>query len=348
MTEEQIQSARLRAQQQAELMGTDYVDPFPETGPTPAAAAPLPADAPTAELSDEEIIEALNKRGIKTTSLADMLPKPTDDEIAIAKADKQNKMLAYGLSTGKFKKEEYDTFLQVDKMQLVRSDIAKKIKAANPDLSEDAVDEKVASYVFAHLDPSDPIRKQREEELIELADARLRKQYANIYNLESDFEQYEQGVSNKATFERKVQAALPVLKNDVKTALSELASFDVIIPDIKRPENNVTVKAKFSETDLKEVEDAFLDHKSVYALVKDGYSVETIRDTVRQVLVSKHLNRLISQAARDYSSIQKDKYIRGLKGLLPAGAMLDIADDNSSSTKDDVYGQLLESQANGN
>jgi len=342
MTEQEKQQARDNAKTYAELQGVEYVDPFPET-------APEHKPDEEEELSNDKLLELLNKRaGITLSSIDDLKPKPTEEELEAIKQKRQNDMMQYGLSTGKFNKEDYDSYQRVsaNKIQIIKDEIVSKLKEANPELSADAIEEKAASYMFSHLEETDPLRQQREAELAELADARLQKKYKNILSLETDFEQHEQGLNNKTNFERKVQATLPVYKKDVQTAIASLASREIVIPDLQNPANNIPVNIKFSEADLKEVENAFLEPDFVVKSVKEGYTPDVIKEMAEQVLLKKHLGRLISQAAKDYNSIQKDKYIKGLKGLIPENNKLDISDDTIIDKNKQVHEDLLKEAEN--
>lgn len=349
MTEQEKQAARDKAKVYAELQGIEFVDPYPDaaanTTPPAGAGYVVPPVTPIEDLSNEQLLEMLSKKGIKVSSLDDLLPRKTEEELKADADKRKNDMLAFGLSTGKFKKEEYDSYLRLqdNKMDVIKSELKEKIKVANPELSDEQIEEKVALYTFAHLEEGDVLRTQREQELIELADAKLQKQFKNIYNLENDFEQHEQGINNKTNFENKVKAALPVYQKDISTVLDSLKVIDVPVNDTKNPENNVTVQVRFSDTDLKELEDAFLLPDQIIQRVKNGYTVERLKEEAETVLLKKHFARAVSQAAKDYNSLQKEKYLHGRKGLLSTTGTdgLSISDDEMATTRQEMYDQLL-------
>jgi len=340
-TEQEIKDARIKAQQYAELSGEPYVEPFPDAIVEEIA----PVIDEKKELSNEELVKMLNERaGIQLNSLEDLKPQPTEDEIRAAKEKREADKLAFGLGTGRFKKEEYDAFqqAQADKLGIIKTEIAAKIQAAYPELTEDQVAEKVAIYTGANLE-DDVLRAEREAELLQLADNKLQSQFKNIINLDTDFEQHEQGITNKANFENKVKAALPVYQKDLSTVLSGLSVIEVPVNDLKNPENNHTVKLSFSEDDLKEVEDAFLDPDQIIRHVKEGYTPDKIKGEAEMVLIKKHFARLVSQGAKDYNSAQKEKYLNGRKGLMPGNTTIDIANDNLSKGNEQVYQELIDS-----
>lgn len=353
MNVDQILDARKNAQVYADLQGKEYVDPHPDfdeagikiQATPPANNSNIVIPAVDEELSADKLIEMLAKKGIKVNSLEDLQPKQTPEEIEAAEQKRKSDMLAYGLSTGKFKKEEYDFYQQAtaNKIAIITSDLTEKIKAAHPELTEEQVEEKVANYTMAHLPADDVLRVQREQELIELADSRLQKKFKNIYSLESDFDQHLQGINNKTNFENKVKAALPVYQQDVTTVLSQMQNLTVTVPDTKNPTNSLNVELKFSDTDLNELRDALLTPDNIVRQVKNGYTVDQLAKEAKAVLLTQHFDRLISQAAKDYNSKQKELYLRGRKGLIPDAHTLDVSDDNLEGGLQEIYDQLKQS-----
>ncbi len=342
LTPEQKEAERQKAQQYSELMGTPYVDPFPEEAPTQT-----PTPNPNEELSNEALLEILNKRtGAVLSSLDDLKPKPTPEELEAQRQEREGRMLTYGLTSGKFKKEDYDGYQAVvaNKIGFIKADITEQIKAANPEMAPEAVEEKVANYLFEHLDPADPLRQLREKELITLSESKINEKYKNIVNLPSEYAQYEEGTNNKATFDRKIQATLPVYTADVNRALESLRTFTVPVPDTKNPANTVNIELGYDDADLKEMADILLSNDQVIKAVKDGYTIEAIKEVADYALWKKHGPRFIAQASKKYNSIQKDGYIAGRKGLNALDS-IDVHNDKLEDSIQDVYAELLQSAA---
>lgn len=350
MTDQEKQDARIKAQQYADLSGEPYVDPYPESATpvveTPATEPVVEKPVNKDQLSNEDLIKMLNERaGIKLNSFDDLKPQPTADELREQAEKREANKLAYGLSTGKFKKEDYDAFqqAQTNKMEVITAEITDKITTANPDLTADQVAEQVAMYTLSNLPEDSILRQERQAELILLADSKIKNKYKNIVNLDIDFEQHEQGVTNKTNFENKVKASLPVYRTDLATALSSLRTIEVPVNDTKNPENDATVTLTFSDADIKEVEDAFLHPDQIVRQVKDGFTLESIKEEAETVLLKKHFARLVSQASKNYNSIQKEKYIQGRKGMLPKDGNIDISDDDLNVGNEKLYEELIQS-----
>lgn len=331
------QEARVLAQQYAELQGTEYVDPYPET-PAPETPETPKED----EVSDEQLLALLKKRNISVSSLDELIPQPTEEELATAAAKRESEMLAYGLGTGKFKKEDYDAYqlAQANKIGVIKDELVTEMTEMFPDLSEEAILEKIAQYTFEHLDETDPMRLRREKELLAQAESKIKDKYKNIANLANDYDQHLQGLTNKTNNEQKVQAALPVYKADLSVALESLKGLTVSVNDTKNPANDIQIPLSISDTNLEELRDAFMQTDIILGKVKTGYSQEQLQGEVLAAFKLQHWSRLVSQAAKDYNSIQKESYIRGVKGL-KSELNPDIASDNLDTNPNNALYQDL-------
>ena len=89
----------------------------------------------------------------------------------------------------------------------------------------------------------------------------------------------------------------------------------------------------------------FLTTDQINRAVKEGLTFEQIKGEAELVLVKKHLPDLISQAAKKYSTIQKDKYIAGRKGLNSNLDGIDVQNDNLKNETDKQYAELIASAA---
>lgn len=335
------QEARVLAQQYAELQGTEYVDPYPET---PADELDEPKPDEIKEPSNEEILVLLNKRGIAVSSLDDLKPQPTEAEIQAAKENRESEMLAYGLGTGKFKKEEYDAYqlAQANKIGVIKDELQVEMAEMFPELSEEAILEKIAQYTFEHLEENDPLRQRREKELLAQAESKIKDKYKNIANLANDYDQHQQGLTNKTNTEQKIKAALPVYQADLAKALEGLQNIQVPVNDTKNPANNVMIPVKFSDTDIAEIREAFLNPDIIIGRVQNGYTQEQLQGETKAALIVKHWDRILVQYAKDYNSQMKAGYIRGVKGL-KSELNPDISDDNLDNNPHNAqYQDLLE------
>lgn len=343
MTEDQKQEERVKAKQYAELMNEEYVDPYPESAPEQPIIQQINPD----ELSEAELLAIVNKRtGGTLASLDALKPQPTAEEIAQKEEARRAAMVAYGTSTNKFTQSEYDSYQQAlaNKISVVREDVKAQFTTDYPELSPEAIEEKVANYLFENLEPTDSMRVAREKELLTLSDFKINDKFKNIVNLPNDYAKHEEGLNKESNFQRKVEATLPVYTADVTKALQSLQHFTVEIPDTKNPANTVSVDLDYAENDLKEVADLLLTTDQVNRAVKEGLTFEQIQGAAKMVLVEKHLPRLISQAAKKYNATQKEGYLAARKGLLNNGAdSIDVRNEDLKDKLDEVYDEMIAS-----
>lgn len=317
-----------------------------ETTTPPATATTTPAADPivtpkadtvitpeSKELSDTELLELLNKRNIKVASLEELKPKATDEEIKAAAEKRKNDVIAFGLKENKFKKEDYDNLIKAesDKEKFLFSSFAAELKQQNPNISDDEIQNEWSVFTLSNLEDGDFKKNQRKKELNELAELKLKNQFSSIYNVEKEYSAYEQNQNQNAAFTQKVQAAFPVYQKDVQSVIEKLKSQKVTIEDTQNPANNVDVEITYNDADLKELQDAFLDKTEIIKRIKNGYTVEAMIEDADMFLWKKHKGRHLSKAAKDYNSIQQDKYLAGRHGIVPKKELV-IADNGGADT----------------
>lgn len=274
---------------------------------------------PENDISDEELVKLLTKKGISISSLEDFKPKATEAEIVEAKEKRENEMLAYGLKNNKFKREDYDNLkkLEARKEAVILDELTSEIKAANPEISEEDLEDEIKEYKMEHLKENDPRRIRRAKELNTMADQRLKEQYSSIYNLPQEFDKYEQSEQSKYQLKRKVEAGLPVYKKDVNDVLEWVKKQSFVIEDKDNPENNISVPFEFNENKIKQLEKAFLSQAQADDRITHGYNLETMKQEAKMFLIDNDINAIVSHAAKQYNSAQKEKYINGRKNLIP-------------------------------
>lgn len=347
LSQEQKEQERVKAKQYAEMMNIAYVDPFPESNGTDDNNN-SGGGTNDGELSTDQLIEQLKKKTgvpLSIELLNSLKPQPTEEDLA-AEAEKRNSaILSYGLSTGKIKKEEYDAYqvAVANKKDLIKNEISNQLKEAFPELDEYSIDEKVSAYLFEHLPENDPLRISREKEILTLSDIKLKERFSNVIDLPKNYEQFEEAENIKASFEKRKQESVPAYTANVRTALQSLKHFSVEIPDTKNPANTVTVELEYGDSDLEEIQNLFLTEDQFTRAAKENLTLEQIKGEAELVLVKKHINRLISQAAKKYNAAQKEGYIQGRKGLRPAQDSIQVHDDTLKESLTDVYNEMIAS-----
>lgn len=333
---------RLLAQQYSELSGEPYVEPFPETPADPNKTVITPE---AKKVSDDEVMAFLKEKGIAVNSIDDLKPKPTEAELAVIETKKREDRKLYGITNGKFTLDEYVAYEQAknNKLGIIRDEVRSQLATAFPDLEEAAIEEKISNYLFEHLPEGDPMRVAREKELMEIAGNRINSKFKNIVSLDADFEQHSQGETNKANFLRKVEATLPVLKSDVEQAIASFKVYDMSIEDVNNTGKSMTIPFELPEEGAAELQAAFLSPKEVERRVKEGYTIDQIKEELELVILKKYKNQMFANLVKMYNSNEKANYLAGRKGL-GAENILDIASDiEDGSPHADEYKQLLQS-----
>lgn len=304
---------------------------------TPAAEEKKVEEPPKtevkADLTDAEILAMLEKRGIKVNSFDDLKKPETPEEIAARAEKRKNDALAWGLQNGKVKKEDYDTFqkLNTNKYQVLFDDFAAIAKEQDPAATDEDIQNNFQEYI-----------QNNKKFLEELADSRIKNKFSPIFNLENEYTKFEESENSKSNLKRQVEAAMPVYKSDVKTALNSIKKIDFVIEDKENTSNNVPVSFEFTDADLKEVEDALFDGNQALTRIKNGYSQDTIKQEARLFLIDKKLSQLVTTAAKNYNSAQKEKYFMARKNT-NLQREFDISTPDLKTDRDKIYEELVAS-----
>ncbi len=296
----------------------------------PVTTTALPA--PT-EPTDAELLAWLGKRGVNIQSFDDLKKTETPEEIAAKAEKRKNDALAWGYANGKIKKEQHEALvkLNTNKFAVLYDDYAAIAKEQDPTVTDEDIQQNFQEYTATN-----------KKFLEELADNRIQKQFSPIFNLEKEYSIYEEGENGKAATRRQIEAATPVYKADVKSALSTIKKIDFVIEDKENAANNYPVSFEFSDADLKEVEDLLFDGNEALKRIKGGYSQDAIKQEAKLFLIDKKLPQMLTHVAKNYNSAQKEKYYMARKNT-NLTRDLDISMPDLKSDKEDVYAQLIQS-----
>lgn len=286
-----------------------------------------------AELSDDELLSLLQKRGVNLKSFEDLKPKATPEEIEAEKQQRNNNVYAFGLKEGKIKKEDLDNLAkaEADKVKFLFNDFAGAAKKANPEITDSEIEEDWKEYTLYDLSDDNFKKQLRIQELNELADYKLKNQFKNVFSLENDYAKHEAAENENYSLKRKVEAAYPVYQKDIDEVITSLKLTKYTIEDTQNAANNVEIELSYSDADLKELKDAFLKPEQIIKRIKDGYTVEAIKGEADMFLWNKHKGRHLSKAAKDYNSKQQEKYQAGRKGIIPNKELVIAGDETPSN-----------------
>jgi hypothetical protein len=254
------------------------------------------------ELTDDQLLELLGKRGVTVKSLDELKQKPASKSPEEEASEKETAKLTYGLQKGLFKKSEYESFIADNnaKENLVFSNFAAEAKADDPTLTDDEV---MAEFKEKYgLDSEVGTRKHKRgaKEINVIANELLKSKYSKIYDADNKFSAFEQEQVSNATYSQNILAKTPDYKKNIEDAFAAVK----IINDVAIPEEAITkLKNRF-------LEPAFIENG-----VNRAYTKEQIADQVRAAVVTDNFSYILEKHADAVLLAKK----AGTQGIIPPG-----------------------------
>lgn len=267
--------------------------------------------ATTTEPTDEELLAILEKRGVKATSLDELIKKEPVDP---AKAAEQREAaeLAFGLSGGHFSKKEYDQFAQdfEDPQDLVYGEFHAETKAANPEMTDEDIEaEFLATYGLDK--PATDYQHKRGVKLVkERAASLLKSKHSKIFTAKDAFTKSEQDTVKVAESTRKVAAALPAYKRDVDEFIGELKKITIKVSD----EDSIDIED--NDELLTGIKEQLLDPAYYSGKLAGGYDKGAVKQAVVAGFLAKNFTALSVKVAKKYY----EKHKAGTHGVPAGGA----------------------------
>lgn len=175
------------------------------------------------ELSDEELLGLLGKRGITVASLEDLKKKEEPADPALVAEQREVAQLAFGLSKGLFNKKEYDQFVAESQnvQELVFADYYDDAKKADPELKDDEIREEFLAKYGLDKDPDTRMYKRGVKEIAAAGQALLKAKHAKIFTAQQTFSAHEADSLSVTEKQNKVTAGLPGYKKAVEEIFTE-------------------------------------------------------------------------------------------------------------------------------
>ncbi len=261
------------------------------------------------EIDDTKVLDYLQKKkGLKVTSFDDLKPKPTSEDAEKEKEAREADKISWGLKNGKFKKQDLENYFveSKDPKNLIFQSYEAKIKAANPDITDEEVQNQFKERFGLDSDPESWQFKQGQEELTLLSSQILSKRYAPIIGLESDYSAFEKSQHEKQAVQNRIIANAPAYKRDVEDVFGSISSYKTKIGD--------------EEIEVKIPQD-FIERSKAYYLADDvaaeqiskGWDKKELNDVVSNMLLIENKDFLFQKAAEEYH-LRKAK---GARGIVP-------------------------------
>lgn len=292
-TAEEIEAKRLADEAAAEAAKKKNQDnPNPDADP---------------ELSDDQLIKLLAKKGIAAASLEDLKKPPTPPDPAKEAEQREANELAYGLQKGLFNKKDYDGFIHdsQDAQNFVYAQYHAEAKAEDAALTDEEIHEEFLSKYGLDAEPGTRKHKRGTKEINTIAESLLKQKYGKIYEAKSSFSTHETESTTTAQNDAKVLAAAPAYQKDI----------DEIFTSLKK------IPVKFSDTESVEVDavqeslDAFkvavLKPDFVKRKILSGYKKEDLKEEIFAGFLYKNFPAIAQQVANQHLL----KHSAGTKGI---------------------------------
>jgi hypothetical protein len=265
------------------------------------------------ELSDEELLKLLGKRGITAVSIEALKTPPTPPDPAKVAEQREADELAYALSKGLFNKKDYDSFLHdsQDPQDLVYAQYHAEAKAEDKDLTDEDIQAEFLSKFGLDAEPGTRKHKRGIKEINTIAESLLKQKYGKIYDAKSAFSTHEKDVLTTKETDTKVSVGVPVYKKDVEDIFTDLKKIPFKFSDTE------SVDIPVMQEYLDELKDAFLKPEHAKNKILSGYKKETLKEEVFAAFLYKNFPYLAKEIANQHLL----KHSAGTKGIPLLGGL---------------------------
>src|SRR6185436_2281771 len=285
------------------------VIPSDQQPPEPAPAAITPALINYDEMPDEEFDKILAKRtkgAVKSISdLQVPPPTKTKEELAAQEEKKKADALAWKLSTGNIKREDYETALGIrskTNREIALSLFSDEMKEIDPKITADEVEEYFRDYYREELDDTDPKRTILLKEMNSKADGFKKEKAGFIDTIDPEYRAFNTKQQNIKAIGKQIDTvfdALPAELTSKGTYKKHLSA---------KPEGEdaeIEIPYTIEDADFKAIKKEVRSHMMNYLNeinadpkdIKDADIQNQINLQLKSRLWDKVVPLLISQAA---------------------------------------------------
>lgn len=257
------------------------------------------------DLSDEELIEIINKKkGISLKSFDELLPK---EDPAVAAEKRDAKKIATAFEKGWMKKSEYENYIsdRNKKEDIVFSDFAEYAKSINPDIADDEIKYDFDDAYGLSSDEDSLRYKIGQRKIEQMSELLLKKKYASYFDIDNKFSQYESELTQREQEEKNIISQAPAFKKNVEDAIVSFSKMTFSVDD------KTSYEVEIPKDVLDSVKKSFLDKDFVINSVKSGMDKDDIRGSMEIALMKQSLPTILK------SLINKDRleYAKRLQGV---------------------------------
>lgn len=265
------------------------------------------------ELSDDQLLKLLAKKGITATSFEDLKkPAVAPDPVKEAELREANE-LAYGLTKGLFNKKDYDGFIHdsQSKQDFVYAQYHAEQKAEDPELTDEEIQAEFMSKHGLDAEPGTRRHKRGVKEVNTLAESLLRQKYGKIYDAKEAFASHEKQSATQAADDAKVVSGTSQYKTDVESIFSELSKIPVKFSDTE------SIEVPVMQEYLDELKAVMLKPDKSKEKILAGYDKKTMKEEVFAAFLYKNFPYLAKEIANQHLM----KHSAGTKGIPNLGGV---------------------------
>lgn len=259
------------------------------------------------ELSDEELLKLLGKRGITAASIEDLKTLPAPADPAKVAEQREADELAFALNNGLFTKKEYEGFIKdtQDPEELAYAQYHTEAKAEDKDLTDDEIRAEFVTKYGLDAQPGTRLHKQGVKALNTISDSLLKQKYGKIYDAKSAFSIHEKNTLTTKETETKVLAGAPVYKRDIDEIFNDLKKIPFKFSDAE------SVEIPVMQEYLDELKTVFLNPENVKSKILSGYTKERLKEEAMAAFLYKNFPYLAKEIANQHIA----KHSAGTKGI---------------------------------
>lgn len=256
------------------------------------------------ELTDDELLEQLSKRGVTARSLSELSVK-NETEKEPTEEEREASKLAYGLSKGLFNKAEYDRFIaaQNNPEDIVYKQFYQEAKKEDPDLTDAEIQEEFDTK-FSLNEPADSRKfKRGQKEINAIADQIFKNSFKKIYDVDAAYSDHEKAESARKATEKVILSETPKYKK----AVDEIFTTDLTHIQVKG------FSIPVPPDEAQKIKDNLFNPDFMAQRISGKWTKEELKEIAMVGLLKNNVEYFMDVYAKQYH----EKHKKGTHGIVP-------------------------------
>lgn len=297
LTAEQIEAKRVSDEAAAKATPEAGKETKPVTG------------AEAADLSDDQLLALLQKRGVTATSFEDLKPKAAAPDPAREAELREANELAFGLTKGLFNKKDYDDYIRESQnpQDFYYAQYHADSKVEDPDMTDAEIHTEFLAKYGLDAEPGTRRHKWGTKEINTISDSLLRQKYEKIFQAKDAFSTHEKDALSSSQNAAKIASAAPQYKTDVESIFVELEKIPFKFSDTE------TYEVAVMKEHLDEMKAIMMTPEMAKSKILSGYEKTKMKEEVFAAFLYKNFPYLV----REISNQHMSKHAAGTRGIPP-------------------------------